>query len=363
MTQSTSRLTPTTKSIDDLYQLYLDGRLDLKPDYQRNSVWPPKARAYLIDSILMDKPIPMLFLYKYRDSNSNRMHYRVIDGQQRLRAAFAFLENRFSTTESTLERITRKRFKKLEQADKDQFMSYSFVVMELLGFSEIELRDIFTRINRYVVRLNPQELRDAEHPGPFKTYVDAVSSDPVWNQLGVFTAAQIKRKRDKEFIAELTILMLEGPQDKKGSVDLYFQADEQQFEESAAIHERLVTTTRCAKSIINRKASIYLKHPCFYALMGALYNLSEDAQSMLAQLENSEAVRQALAEFETTVTSLPTDLQEASELAKTNQGVGSAFQFLSAIRSQTDNIRPRIQAIKVLQLVIERSLDIDRQYA
>jgi hypothetical protein len=47
------KLTPTTKTVDDLYQLHAEGRLDLRPDYQRNSVWPPKARAYLVDTVLI----------------------------------------------------------------------------------------------------------------------------------------------------------------------------------------------------------------------------------------------------------------------------------------------------------------------
>src|SRR5258707_12248126 len=99
------KLTPTTKTIDDLYQLQREGRLDLRPDYQRNSVWPPKARAYLIDTILMDRPIPLLFVSRTRDANTNKMSYRVIDGQQRLRAAFAYLENRFGATESKNDEI------------------------------------------------------------------------------------------------------------------------------------------------------------------------------------------------------------------------------------------------------------------
>src|SRR6476661_417622 len=129
------KLTPTTKTIDDLYQLHAEGRLDLRPDYQRNSVWPPKARAYLVDTVLMDRPIPMLFVSRVRDANTNKMAYRVVDGQQRLRAVFAFLENRFGANESDLEEVRGKRFKRLPADHQDQFMGYSFVVMEMSGFS------------------------------------------------------------------------------------------------------------------------------------------------------------------------------------------------------------------------------------
>lgn len=359
MTIRGNRLTPTTKSVDDLYQLFKDGRLDLNPDYQRNSVWPPKARAFLVDTILMDRPIPMLFLYKYRDVNANRMNYRVIDGQQRLRAAFSYLENRFSATESKSENIAGKRFKKLFPDDQGQFMSYSFVVMELLGFNEEELRDIFARINRYVVRLSPQELRDAEHPGPFKDYVDIVSADPIWNEVGIFSATHKNRKRDKEFIAELTILMLEGPQDKKGSVDLYFSASSDQFEEAETIRDDLLKNVKTARNIISGNRSIYHKHPGFYALLGALFNLTDDDDDQRKKIEESTAVKESLKDFSKSVESLPADFSEASELAKENNEIFPAYQYLRATSRQTDNVRPRTQAIQVLQGVIEQSLKRD----
>ncbi|MBN1461651.1 MAG: DUF262 domain-containing protein [Armatimonadetes bacterium] len=358
MSTQANRLTPTTKSVDDLYQLYADGRLDLNPDYQRNSVWPPKARAYLVDTILMDRPIPMLFLFKYRDSNSGRMHYRVIDGQQRIRAAFAYLENRFSTTESKVDRFAKKRFRKLDKDDQDQFMAYSFVVMELLGFNESELRDIFARINRYVVRLSPQELRDAEHPGPFKAYVDDASADSIWGDMKLFTPSQVKRKKDKEIVAELTILMLEGPQDKKGSVDLYYLADEQQFDEASSIKARLLDTVAVARCLVPSGKSMYLKFPAFYALMGSLFNLIDGDPEHQRRIAGSVAVADALVRFERAVQSLPADLRQAAELAKTNPEIGPAFQFLTATRSQTDNVRPRTQAIGVLQKLIQESLEI-----
>lgn len=356
MAQRTSRLTPTTKSVDDLYELFKDGRLDLTPDYQRNSVWPPKARAYLVDTILMDLPIPMLFLYKYHDLNTNRMYYRVIDGQQRLRAAFAFKENRFSTTESKVPRIANKRFRRLGEDDQAQFMAYSFVVMELLNFDEDELRDIFARINRYVVRLSPQELRDAEHPGPFKEYVDDMAAERIWLRSKIVTASHQRRKRDKEFIAELTILMLEGPQDKKGSVDLYYRAQKDQFDEGKIVKERLLSYVVTAVGLVGSRRSIYHKHPVFYGLVGALVNLSGHDEKACEKLKDSFEARRALEQFALTVKNLPEDLDDVAELAQTDSVIGLAYKFQKATARQTDNINPRLQTISVLESLLANVL-------
>ncbi|HEU0049134.1 MAG TPA: hypothetical protein VFQ43_16200, partial [Nitrososphaera sp.] len=43
-----------------------------------------------------------------------------------------------------------------------------------------------------------------------------------WKIKKVISPQQIKRMRAIEFVAELTILLIEGPQDKKSAIDLYY---------------------------------------------------------------------------------------------------------------------------------------------
>jgi uncharacterized protein with ParB-like and HNH nuclease domain len=80
-----TKLSPTTKDVALLlYQLYQGGQLKLKPEFQRESVWPRAAKAYLIDTILNDRPIPLFFFQRTTSAQSGRPEYAVIDGQQRL---------------------------------------------------------------------------------------------------------------------------------------------------------------------------------------------------------------------------------------------------------------------------------------
>lgn len=55
------KFSPTTKDIALLHQLQQDGQLKLQAEFQRNSVWPKPAKAYLIDTILNERPIPLFF--------------------------------------------------------------------------------------------------------------------------------------------------------------------------------------------------------------------------------------------------------------------------------------------------------------
>jgi uncharacterized protein with ParB-like and HNH nuclease domain len=64
--------------------------LDLFPSYQRRPRWSPAKQSKLIESLLMNIPIPPIFLYE-RDLAK----YEVMDGQQRLSTIRAFFEDQF----------------------------------------------------------------------------------------------------------------------------------------------------------------------------------------------------------------------------------------------------------------------------
>ena len=58
----------TRLSVNDLYFRFRKGELELAPEFQRNSIWPPRAKAYLIDTILDDRPIPLFFFQERRSA-------------------------------------------------------------------------------------------------------------------------------------------------------------------------------------------------------------------------------------------------------------------------------------------------------
>jgi hypothetical protein len=70
------------KTVLDLVNLYQDGRLNLEPGFQRQSVWTDRDRRHLIDSIIRGYPLPSIFLYKREERGY--LTYDVIDGKQRL---------------------------------------------------------------------------------------------------------------------------------------------------------------------------------------------------------------------------------------------------------------------------------------
>src|SRR5262245_40307540 len=65
--------------------------MNLRPEYQRRLVWDRKKKSLFVESMLMNVPIPPVFLYEI---DLNR--YEVMDGQQRLNAILEFYDNQFT---------------------------------------------------------------------------------------------------------------------------------------------------------------------------------------------------------------------------------------------------------------------------
>ncbi len=266
----------TTKDIALLHQLYDQGQITLAPEFQRNSIWPRTAKAYLIDTILSQRPIPLLYFRRGASAQTGKSRYEVIDGQQRLRAVFEFMDDRFPLSESKDPQYKGKRYSELGSSLQERILSYDLYIQELVGHSDDDIRDIFVRMNKYVVKLSGQEIRHAKHEGKFKEFVEDLGAWAFWTNNRVFTAHQIRRMRNVEFSAELTILLLEGPQDKKQTIDLYYVQFAKSFGHRADVRRRLGRYLKwIAKAIPDLSQTRYRKPVDLYSLVGALKDIAE----------------------------------------------------------------------------------------
>ncbi|WP_033827575.1 DUF262 domain-containing protein [Bacillus andreraoultii] len=70
------------------------GDIILQPHYQRKDVWTRSKKSKLIESVLCNIPIPSIYLAETKDGD-----WEVIDGQQRLRAFFDFIEGKYKLSQ------------------------------------------------------------------------------------------------------------------------------------------------------------------------------------------------------------------------------------------------------------------------
>jgi len=335
------KFSPTTKDIALLHQLQQDNQLKLQPEFQRNSVWPKSAKAYLIDTILNERPIPLFFFQRSNSPQSGRPEYAVIDGQQRLRAVFEFLEDRFALTESKDDSIAKafanKKYSQLPAEMQQRILNYDLVVQELSGYSEDAIRDMFARMNRYVVSLSKQELRHAKQKGKFKDFVERLAGWSFWTEHRVFTPAQVRRMRPAEFCADLAILLSEGPQDKKQAIDLYYVRFRESFAEGATIQNRLRDYLSWISSALPDLARRRFRRSSeLYSLVGALDRVSKSG-SRLSKMDPRTSGR-GLIDFET--------------LTRRKDLRGNAATYVVAASKHTDDLGPRTVRTEILESLL-----------
>ena len=277
-----SKRSTTTKDIGLIHQLHDSGQLRLAPEFQRNAVWPRAAKAYLVHTILSERPMPLFFFQRARSAQTGKPTYAVVDGQQRLRAIFEFIDGRYALTESKDRRWKGKRFSELNDALQENFLNYDLTIEELTGYDDDEIRDIFVRMNKYVVKLSPQELRHARDQGRFYDFVEALARLSFWREQRVFTPHQLSRMKAAEFAAELTILLIEGPQDKKSSVDLYYGEYQRRFASATEVQGRLTRYLAWLLLAVPRlKHTRFRKPTDLYSLVGALDKVSRNGETAI----------------------------------------------------------------------------------
>ncbi len=137
--------------------------IDLSPKYQRRERWDIGRQSELIESFLLNIPVPPIYL-----SEEEYGIYSIIDGKQRITAVSDFLSNSFALTRlSSFPQINGCRFRELPSALQNALKVRPFLrVITLLKQSAPELKyEVFLRLNRGGIRLNNQEIRNVAFRG------------------------------------------------------------------------------------------------------------------------------------------------------------------------------------------------------
>lgn len=145
------------------------GEYRLNPEFQRRHRWSQSKKSRLIESFIMNVPVPPIFLYEYEFSK-----YEVMDGLQRMSAIKDFYEDRFELCDLVeWAELNGRRYSTLpEQVRRGVDRRYlsSIVLLQETAKTELEARRlkqlVFERINSGGVQLEPQEARNAIFPGP-----------------------------------------------------------------------------------------------------------------------------------------------------------------------------------------------------
>ena len=165
--------------------------LNLRPEYQRRLRWSIPQKSKLIESLLLNIPVPPIFLYE-----SDAARYEVMDGQQRLNSVHEFLAGDFTLSRlEILEPLNGIRYSRCPPRIKRALDRASLSATILLLESEsakaasnsITLTDtrrfIFDRLNTGGTKLNAQEIRNALNPGVLNKVLIEIARLPIFTKV------------------------------------------------------------------------------------------------------------------------------------------------------------------------------------
>jgi hypothetical protein len=179
------------------------------------------AKIMLMDTILENIPMPKFYVQS--EIRAQDTYRSVIDGQQRISSILEFLTDGFKLNSPYTGQYRGMVFSELPQDVQNRFLAYELNFNEIKNATEDVVREIYSRVNRYSVALNKQELRRADYPGHFLKASEKLAQRELLDEFKVFSIANRRRMQDVEYTSELLIALLDGPQDKKNSLDTFYE--------------------------------------------------------------------------------------------------------------------------------------------
>lgn len=281
-------------------------------------------------------PIPKLYMRQQLDVKTAKTKHEVVDGQQRVAAVLEFYEDGFGlpADEGPFGKLS---YSKLPADAKKNFLSYEFSVDLLVNAADADVLGIFARINSYSVPLNAQEKRNAKFFGSFKraAYTLGLEHLEFWRKHKVLTDTGIARMKEAELTSELMIGMIDGLQDKKKSIDKFYDKwdDSFPYRTKATIRFRDIVDLLEDALADTLSKSRFRKPALFYSLFLAVYELRYSSigdisgQKKAFGEAQAKRIKQALRRLD--------DILNQAEPPK------KYSRFVTACQRQTDNIQPR----------------------
>lgn len=168
-------------NLEGLTNLISKRVIDLAPKYQRRFRWDDIRKSKLIESFLMNVPVPPIFL-----NEDDFGKYSVIDGKQRLSAIHDFL-----TGKLTLKGLlVFKDLNDLNFFDLPIEFQNSLKIRAtiraiiILRQSDKDIKyEVFQRLNTGGVKLNAQEIRNSAFPGLLNDKILDLSEDKLFHKI------------------------------------------------------------------------------------------------------------------------------------------------------------------------------------
>lgn len=159
------------------------GKLNVRPAFQREFVYNEKKRNAVIDTVMNNFPLNVMYWVKSGDDT-----YELLDGQQRTLSLCRYINGDFS--------VNSRGFDNLTATEKNQILNYKLMIYICEG-NDRETLDWFKIINIAGEPLRDQEMRNAIYTGQWlyhaKKYFSKIGC-PAYCQASKYLTGEVNRQ-------------------------------------------------------------------------------------------------------------------------------------------------------------------------
>jgi len=205
-------------------------KIDPQPQYQRGSVWTPAKKQLLIDTIFRGYDIPKFYL---RVIENSKYEHEVVDGQQRLRSIWEFMNDDFPFGEyskyfDNLPNMVGKFYSELGGDEQDLFGAFNISITELRDATDLEVTELFRRLQEGST-LTPPEKRNATL-GNIRNFIHELSE----HQILFKTTMKNDRFQHDDLVAHVTMIQVNGgPVEVKAANLMQFYEQNKDFDQTS----------------------------------------------------------------------------------------------------------------------------------
>lgn len=170
------------------------------PDYQRELVWSGVQQSRFIESILLNLPIPYLYVADIT-SGEDAGRLEIVDGSQRIRTLVRFMDNELELEKlEILDKLVGFRFRDLPLPRQLRFGRKTLRMIELIEVDEEARRQLFDRLNSGGSKLEDMEKRMGSRDGEFLVFIRRLSEIQEFKELCPISDARIRRREYPELV-------------------------------------------------------------------------------------------------------------------------------------------------------------------
>lgn len=179
------------------------GKIITQPDFQRNLVWKDRSKSKFIESILLNFPIPFIYLNEVLEKRGTTAEskYMIIDGLQRTSTLESFYKNEFRLSDlDAIPQYNNLLYEDLPEILQSKFENKKLNIFVLKPSTPMEvIYDLFNRINTGGTQLNRQEVRNCIYIGKSTKLLKELSEKSYFKK-AISEGVSAIRMKDRELI-------------------------------------------------------------------------------------------------------------------------------------------------------------------